>query len=74
MILYDAENIRQRIQSVLAVKNGRRYAIVAFVGQDALDFVKNPTGMTVYCWPNVAATNPSGIENLISRGATVCFS
>lgn len=73
MILYQTDDIRKKIQSVLAVKNNRRYAIVAFVGRDALDFVKNPVGLTVYCWPNVAATHPDGVEHLISRGATVYF-
>lgn len=73
MILYETDDIRKRIQSVLAIKNARRFAIVAFVGQDALDFIESPAGLTVYCWPNVAATHPDGIESLISQGATVYF-
>lgn len=73
MILYDAESIRKKIQYVLGAKKGRRYAVVAFVGQDVLDFIREPAGLTVYCWPNVAATHPDGVERLLSRGATVYF-
>jgi hypothetical protein len=73
MILYEAEVIRGKIKDVLAAKNGRRYAIVAFVGRDALDFVHEPKGLIVYCWPNVAATNPDGIKGLIGKGAKVYF-
>jgi len=47
MILYQTEDIRKKIQSVVSVEHGRRYAIVAFVVQDALDFVRNPAGLTV---------------------------
>lgn len=73
MILYDAEAIRGKIKSVLATRNGRRYALVAFVGQDALAFVHEPKGLIVYCWPNVAATSPDGVKSLISKGAKVYF-
>ena len=73
MILYSAEEIRREIQSVLNSNNGQRCAIVAFVGQDVLDFIQEPAGLTVYCWPNVAATHPDGINNLLSKGAVVFF-
>lgn len=49
MILYEAERIRKKIRGVLAAKNGRRYAVVAFIGRDALDFVPEPKGLVVYC-------------------------
>ena len=68
MFLYDSEAIRRKLQSVLASKHGRRYALVAFVGQDALDFVAEPRGLIVYCWDNVSATHPDGIRALIGEG------
>jgi hypothetical protein len=35
--------------------------------------VHEPKGLIVYCWPNVAATNPDGVKDLISKGASVYF-
>jgi len=73
MILYEANAIREKVKSVLSNRNGKRFALVAFVGRDALDFVEQPSGLSVFCWPNVIATNPDGIKALLDGGARVYF-
>ncbi len=73
MILTETREISDKIRAVLEQGNGRRIAIVAFVGRDAVKFVGDPAGLEVYCWPNGAATNPDGIRDLQDSGATVYF-
>jgi hypothetical protein len=72
-IIYNRASIRKHIEEILAPSNGRRIAIAAFVGGDVMDFIPSPEELTVYCWPNVVATNPDGIRYLMNHGATVYF-
>jgi hypothetical protein len=71
--LTQTKQIRSRIKDILAKSSGRRVAVVAFIGGDVHKFVPEPEGLEVYCWPNVVATNPDGIEWLINNHATVYF-
>ena len=73
MFLFETSTIRKAIRDVLQKRQGTRYAIVAFVGKDALDFIAEPDGLTVYCWDNVTATHPDGVRKLRAKGATVYF-
>lgn len=73
MFLTRTADIRSRIREILKPSNGRRIAIVAFVGRDACQFIGDPKGLEVYCWPNPAATNPDGVRDLIRAGAKVYF-
>ncbi|MHB1798951.1 MAG: phospholipase D-like domain-containing protein [Vulcanimicrobiaceae bacterium] len=73
MILTRTADIGDKIRAVLKRGNGRRIAIVAFVGRDACKFIGDPKGLEVYCWPNGAATNPDGIRDLQDAGAKVYF-
>lgn len=72
-ILYTRDHIRRELGRIFA-KNGRRVAVVAFVGKDAADLVGNPDGLEVVCWPRAGGTNPDGVRELIHKGADVHFS
>jgi hypothetical protein len=72
-ILDQTSRIRERVAHILSPLGGRRVAIVAFIGRDVLDFIEDPKGLEVYCWPNPVATNPDGVRALLNAGATVYF-
>ncbi len=51
-----------------------KWAVVAFVGGNALDYL--PSGVSnlhVICWPKAGGTNPNGIRDLLDNGITVSF-
>lgn len=72
-IITRTNDLRERIAAILSPQSGRRVAIVAFVGGDALGFAPEPSGLEVYCWPNRVATNPDGVRALLNHGAKVYF-
>lgn len=54
-------------------KLGRRVAIVAYVGADALSMLPNPQGVQIICSPTPGATSATAIGKLTERGADVSF-
>lgn len=78
MLLFESSKIRKRIKAILSRGSGRRVALVAYVGRDALKFIPEPEGVEIYCSDNPIATNPVGILKLLngqngSRGASIWF-
>jgi len=71
--LTGSQEIRSAIRELLADASDERIAAVGFVGGDALSFIPEPDGLTVYCWPKPGGTNPDGIDRLMKAGATVHF-
>jgi len=72
-VITRTKDLRDRIAAILSPRSGRRVAVVAFVGADALRFAPEPEGLEVYCWPNKVATNPDGIRALLNGRAKVYF-
>ena len=62
-ILHNSSQIRREIQALFTAQ-GRKVAIVAFVGRDATRFVPNPRSVEVVCWPKAGGTNPDGVRFL----------
>ena len=72
-IISRTDELRRRIETILAPSSGRRVAIVAFIGKDVARFIAEPDGLEVYCWPNKTATSPDGVRHLLNHGAKVYF-
>ena len=47
-IITRTSDLRERIAAILSPQSGRRVAIVAFIGGDALRFAPEPSGLEVY--------------------------
>jgi hypothetical protein len=73
--LYDAAATRKAIANLFDKQHRgrRRVACVAYVGQDCRKFIPDPKGVEVFCWPQVGATHPDGIQSLVDAGAIVWF-
>jgi len=72
--LYSSKEIRVAIREIFGVKNQRRVAIAAFVGDEANAYLPYPDGIELYCWPKAGGTNPNAIRVLQTRGVKVKFS
>jgi len=71
--LRNSKEIRRRLD-VLFSGDGQKWAIVGFVGIDALDHLPAPISeLSVICWPKAGGTNPDGVRQLIDSGVTVYF-
>lgn len=71
--LRNSQEIKQQLLK-LFTGPGEKWAIVGFVGYNALDHL--PAGITnlsVICWPKAGGTNPDGVRRLIDRGISVYF-
>lgn len=67
------EAIRLAIRQLLDDSADERVIAVAFVGRDATDFIRDPAGARIYCWPQPGGTNPDGVDKLIKKRAKVHF-
>lgn len=72
-ILYKSSEIRNGIISLFENSKGRRVAISAFVGKGAEDYLPNPKGIELICWPKAGSTNPHTIRKLIQSRVKVFF-
>lgn len=71
--LRSSNEIKRRLGDLFSGA-GQKWAIVGFVGYNALDHL--PSGvsdLSVVCWPKAGGTNPDGVRRLIDRGVTVYF-
>lgn len=73
-ILSSSKEIKVAIKDIFSVKNQRRVAISAFVGDEANAYLPYPKGIELYCWPKAGGTNPNAIRDLQTRGVDVYFS
>lgn len=72
-VLLTASAIAERVRYVLEAPKGERYAIVAFIGARPLQWIAQPAGLRVFCWPSAGGTHPDGIDALVKEGAQVAF-
>lgn len=63
-ILTKAHEIKQKLQWIFDDDSCERIVIVAFVGENAVEYLSNPEGIKLYCWPIIPGTNPSGLRKL----------
>src|SRR5215210_4527181 len=73
-ILSSSKEIKAAIKDIFSVKNQRRVAISAFVGDEANAYLPYPKGIELYCCPKAGGTNPNAIRDLQTRGVEVYFS
>lgn len=72
-LLYSSADVRKAIVKLFRLSEGRRVAIVAFVGKGAETCLPKPRGLELFCWPKEGETNPDVVRDLIKRGAVVKF-
>jgi hypothetical protein len=68
-----SKEIKAAIKDIFNVKNQRRVAISAFVGDEANAYLPYPKGIELYCRPKAGGTN-TAIRDLQKRGVKVYFS
>ena len=53
---------------------GKKWAVVGFVGYNALDHLPSHVyDLSIVCWPKAGGTNPDGVRRLIDHGISVYF-
>lgn len=71
--LRNSSEIQQQLHSLLS-GSGRKVAVVAFVGINAVKYLPDDvSGLEVICWPKAGGTHPDGIRKLIKKKAAVYF-
>jgi hypothetical protein len=75
-ILYSAGEVNDCIRRLFSEPDilTKRVIIVAYIGQDATEFLPSPEGVRIICSPSPIATSFKGIKGLQRRGAIVEFS
>ncbi|MBC3879070.1 phospholipase D family protein [Undibacterium sp. FT79W] len=71
--LRNSHDIKKQL-GILFSGPGEKWAVVGFVGYNALDHL--PSGvenLNVICWPKAGGTNPDGVRRLIDSGISVYF-
>ena len=72
-ILYTSAELRSAVHRLFDT-DGRRVALVAFVGDGAEDFLPRPNGLQLVCCPDGHATDPDELRRLMASGVKVKFS
>jgi len=71
--LRNSLQIRQELNTLFS-EEGSKWAVVGFVGYNALDFLPEAIAdLSVVCWPKAGGTNPDGVRRLIDNGISVYF-
>jgi hypothetical protein len=72
-VLEDSSEIHSKIKWLFSeeTSNLRRVILVAFVGARADQLLPDVKGVQIYCWPQIGATHPLGLEKLEDRGAVI---
>lgn len=71
--LRNSAEIRGRLLQLFSGP-GRKWAVVGFVGYNAVDHLpKDVSNLNVICWPKAGGTNPDGVRRLIDNGVGVYF-
>jgi len=71
--LRNSREIKTQLSSLFS-KAGNKWAVVGFVGYNALDHLpSNVSDLSVVCWPKAGGTNPDGVRRLIDHGISVYF-
>ena len=71
--LFNSGEIRNQLAKLFS-ENGKKWAVVGFVGYNALDHLPSHVSeLSVVCWPKAGGTNPDGVRRLIDHGISVYF-
>lgn len=71
--LYNSNQIKEQLNIIFSA-SGTKWAIVGFVGYNALDHLPyGVSDLSVVCWPKAGGTNPDGVRRLIENGISVYF-
>ncbi|RZB34650.1 MAG: hypothetical protein SRB1_00418 [Desulfobacteraceae bacterium Eth-SRB1] len=69
-ILNNSEEIKKSIHEVLN-KNSDRIIAVAYVGDNAIDYLPNPKNINLYCSTSIPGANPSSLRKLKKEGVEI---
>lgn len=73
LYLRNSQEIKKQLSSLFSEK-GPKWAVVGFVGYNALDHLPScVSDLSVVCWPKAGGTNPDGVRRLIDHGISVYF-
>lgn len=71
--LRNSQEIKKQLSSLFS-EVGEKWAVVGFVGYNALDHLPSRVSdLSVVCWPKAGGTNPDGVRRLIDHGISVYF-
>jgi hypothetical protein len=71
--LRNSAEIREQLHRLFS-GGGRKWAVVGFVGYNAVDHLpKDVSDLSVVCWQKAGGTNPDGVRRLIDKGVAVYF-
>lgn len=71
--LRNSAEIREELVTLFSGPE-EKWAIVAFVGYNALEYLpRNTNNLQVICWPKAGGTHPDGVRRLIDKGIPVYF-
>lgn len=71
--LFNSSEIKKQLTSLFS-GGGEKWAIVAFVGYNALDHLPSQVSeLSVVCWPHAGGTDPDGVRRLMDNGIKVYF-
>lgn len=71
--LRNSSEIKNELQTLFS-GNGRKCAVVAFVGYNAVEHLPTDVSeLSVICWPKAGGTHPDGIRRLIDKEIAVYF-
>lgn len=71
--LRNSQEIKNQLSSLFS-QEGEKWAVVGFVGYNALDHLPACiSNLSVVCWPKAGGTNPDGVRRLIDHGIAVYF-
>ena len=73
LYLNNSKEIKQQLISLFSAE-GQKWALVGFVGYNALDHLPSHVSeLSVVCWPKAGGTNPDGVRRLLDHGISVHF-
>jgi len=72
-VLYTTSSVQKKVISIMADNSCKRTIVVAFVGDGAEEYIGDPKGINLICWPQPGSTNPKTLQYLIKKGVRLGF-
>lgn len=65
-VLHNSPSVHAKLRRLFSkrTRGRRRVAIVAYVGRDACELIPDFTGVELFCWPQIGATDPDTLAQL----------
>ncbi|MBL6985372.1 MAG: phospholipase D family protein [Candidatus Thioglobus sp.] len=70
-VLSSSRRIADEISRILG-DEGERIITVAYIGDNALDYLPNPDNLVIYCSTDIPGTNPFSLRELKNAGVVLC--